>query len=125
MAETTSPTVTDPNTKGTKTSEFNLTVAVSVLGAVVAGLSVTIAQLKDVLPNAGWIAIAAGIVGGLGTVLGVVSKYVGGRAEVKTGQLQLQAAEALRDASVAQGVAISPPTIAGTTFKPPTSTVPK
>lgn len=120
MSPESTPVFSDPNKPGVKSSEFNITVVVGIIGAVVAGLSLTISQLQDVLPTAGWVTVAAGIVAGLGTVVGIAMKYVGSRGNVKVGQLQLQAAEMLRDAEVARATLATPKTLAeGTTFVPP------
>jgi hypothetical protein len=83
----------DPNKPGTQTTEFKITAAVSVVGAVIAGLSVTLAQLHDAFPTAGWIATAITAVGGLATVFATVNKFIGSRTAVETAQLQTQAAE--------------------------------
>lgn len=83
----------DPNKPGTQTTEFKLTAAVSIVGAIIAGLSVTLAQLHDAFPTAGWIATAITAVAGLGTVFATVNRFIGSRTAVKTAQLQTQAAE--------------------------------
>lgn len=107
-------TESDPNKAGTSTSEFKLATIVGVIGAVVAGASLALTQLKEVLPDAGWIAVGLTVLGGLGTMLAVASKYIGGRSAVKVAQLGVQAASI--EAGVPQVVTIppSPPTISAT-----------
>lgn len=99
------PAVTDPNKPGTATSEFKLTVIVGAIGAVVAGLSLTLTQLHDVLPQAGWITIALTAVGGLATMLAVANQYIGGRSQVKVAQLQVVAAQLHAEAATTIGLA--------------------
>jgi hypothetical protein len=104
---------TDPNKPGTATTEFKLTVVVSVVGAIVAGLSLSLTQLQTIYPDARWIVVAVGLVGGLGTVVATVSKFIGSRTDIKVGQLGVEAAQVNADARTAASsgtkpVAVSP-----------------
>jgi hypothetical protein len=100
----------DPNKPGTQTTEFKLTAAVSIVGAIIAGLSVTLAQLHEAFPTAGWIATAITAVGGLATVVATASKFIGSRTAVKTAQLQGQAAERVVSAEQLRSGNPGPPT---------------
>lgn len=56
-------------TPGSGTSEFKFAAAVAVLGAILAGLSVSLGQLQQILPEQQWISVAGVIVGGLMTLI--------------------------------------------------------
>jgi len=91
------PASSDPNKPGTQTTEFRVATVVGIIGAIVAGLSVTFAQLRDVFPANGWIVTSIGILAGLGTMLGVANKFIGSRTSLKVAQVsgaaQVQSAQ--------------------------------
>jgi hypothetical protein len=86
------PQQTDPTAKASQTLEGKLTIIVTVVGAVLAGLATTFVALQEALPDAGWIAVAITIVGILSTMAATVMKLIGGRSSVKVSLNNVEAA---------------------------------
>lgn len=82
----------DPLKPATQTTEFKVATVVGIFGAVIAGASVTFAQLKDVLPGQSWVVVCIGLLSGLGTLLGVASKFISARTDLKVAQVEGAAA---------------------------------
>lgn len=74
---------TDPTARAKDTLEGKLTIAAAIFSGLVAAASAFLPFLTTAFPDAAWVASAAGIVAGLGTMLGVVTKLTGGRSTVK------------------------------------------
>jgi hypothetical protein len=85
---------------GHTTSENKLTKAVAIAGAIIVGLTATFVALQPLLPNAAWIAIAVTILTTIGGVVATVSKYIGGRTEVKTAMARIDVANTLAAAGL-------------------------
>lgn len=85
----------DPNKPGSQTTEGKYTVIIGIVGAIIAGLSTTVAMLKEVLPDNQMIVLAASVIGGFATLLGIGMSFNKGRSNVKVAQLGVKAAEEL------------------------------
>lgn len=94
----------DPAKPGNQTSEFSLTKLVAWLAGGVAVLlpvlvivSDALSKVQDVFPNVRWLGAIAGVIASLLTILMAVSKYTGGRSDLKVAQVagaaQVQAAQ--------------------------------
>lgn len=102
------PAQTDPARPGVSTSEFTLSLIVSIIGALIAGASVTLNQLQDLLPGSHGIGVAVGIAGGLATMVAMAMKFVGSRTDIKTALISAdttQQAIAAGQAKVVTGTA--------------------
>lgn len=67
---------------GASSSEFKLSVAVAIFGAILSGVTVTLGQLQESFPSVGWIGVLAGALTTVASVLG----YAKSRATVKAAQ---------------------------------------
>lgn len=71
-----------PSGPGTTTSEFQLSVAVAVFGAIISGLTVTLGVLHADFPEVGWIGLIAGAL----TTIAPVLSYIKSRGTVKSAE---------------------------------------
>lgn len=104
------PDPADPNRPGNQTSEFSLTKLVAWLAGAVAVLlpvlvivSEALSKAQEAFPTAKWLGAIAGVIASLLTILMAVSKYTGGRSDLKVAQVagaaQVQAAQIVAGAS--------------------------
>lgn len=80
-------------TPGSSTSEFKFAAVVAIVGAILAGVSVSLGQLQQILPDQQWIAVAGVVVGGLMTLISSLG-YAKSRTVVKVADSQAQALKA-------------------------------
>lgn len=91
---------------GRESSEYGLARIVAVLGAVLAGATVTLGSLKETFPDVGWIGVLAGVVAMAASVLG----YAKSRGQVKAADVIADAAKAIAGvAGTAAGMAMLKP----------------
>lgn len=90
---------------GTQTSEFKLTVAVMILGAVLDGIGVALGTLKDAGMTYQWLPLALVVVGSAITLFKAMG-YTRSRTLQKLAELQPQAVEVTK-ASVPFVVAVA------------------
>lgn len=101
------PDTTNPAAPGPQTSEHGFAKVVQLVGLVVttasgvlAGVAAVFEALHHSFPQVVWITAALGAITGVGAMVKSASDYMGGRSDVKTAMINLQAAQV-----VAQGPA--------------------